>query len=81
MSFLHRRELSEIIGFMTIAEGSRSSGAKKKAWVQMKLHNALGEETYERYEPVFSELIDLLKKAADDPEVLKNIKKKDNFCC
>lgn len=47
----------------------------------MKLHNALGEETYERYEPVFSELIDLLKKAADDPTILKNIKKKDNFCC
>jgi hypothetical protein len=77
----HRRELSEIIGFMTVAEGSKSTGARKKAWVQMKLHDALGVETYERYEPVFSELIDLLKKVADDPKILKNIKSKYDLCC
>ena len=60
------------------------SGDEKKSFVMSRIKDILGNESYERYQPVISMAIDLLKTISRDKSVLEgldSLKKKLCFSC
>ena len=60
------------------------SGDEKKSFVMARIKDILGNESYERYQPVISMAIDLLKAISRDKSVLEgldSLKKKLCFSC
>jgi hypothetical protein len=60
------------------------SGDEKKAFVMARIKDILGNESYERYQPIISMAIDLLKTISRDKSVLEgldSLKKKFCFSC
>ncbi len=60
------------------------SGDEKKSFVMSRIKEILGNESYERYQPVISMAIDLLKAISRDKSILEgfeSLKKKLCFSC
>jgi hypothetical protein len=60
------------------------TGDEKKSFVMTRIKDILGNESYERYQPVISMAIDLLKTISRDKSVLEgldSLKKKLCFSC
>jgi hypothetical protein len=60
------------------------SGDEKKSFVMARIKDILGNESYERYQPVISMAIDLLKAISRDKSMLEgfeSLKKKLCFSC
>ena len=60
------------------------TGDEKKSFVMARIKDILGNESYERYQPVISMAIDLLKTISRDKSVLEgldSLKKKLCFSC
>jgi hypothetical protein len=60
------------------------TGDEKKSFVMARIKDILGNESYERYQPVISMAIDLLKAISRDKSVLEgfeSLKKKLCFSC
>jgi hypothetical protein len=72
MSFYVRFEGTELLGKMLDAETLHptESGEFKKNYVLREIRSELGNEHYNRYLPVLSEIIDLLKSIANDNNVI-----------
>ena len=83
--------MSEATIFTIIIDLMRSTqtingltGDEKKSFVMSRIKDILGNESYERYQPVISMAIDLLKAIARDKSVLEgfeSLKKKLCFSC
>jgi hypothetical protein len=83
--------MSEATIFTIIIDLMRSTqaingltGDEKKSFVMTRIKDILGNESYERYQPVISMAIDLLKAIARDKSVLEgfeSLKKKLCFSC
>ena len=60
------------------------SGDEKKSFATARIKDILGNESYERYQPVISMAIDLLKAISRDKSMLEgfeSLKKKLCFFC
>ena len=83
--------MSEATIFTMIIDLMRSTqaingmtGDEKKSFVMARIKDILGIEPYERYQPVISMAIDLLKTISRDKSVLEgldSLKKKLCFSC
>jgi hypothetical protein len=66
-----------LILFMNIAQKSEDfllNGSSKKEFVLTKVKLFLGPESYERYSPMVSAMIDLLKAISKDKKILDGLK-------
>ncbi len=57
------------------------TGDEKKSFVMSRIQDILGNETYERYQPMMSMVIDILKAISRDKSVLEGFESlKKKFC-
>ena len=68
-------KIPELIHF---AEKNLLHGRSKKEFVIESLQVILGDDEYSRYEPIITEVIDLLVKIGNNPAILKLEK---SCCC
>ena len=66
--------LHVILELMVIVQGSGLVGSEKKQMVLGRIRENLDDGVFERYEPVFSMTIDILKLVASDPTLLNGLK-------
>ena len=66
--------LHVILELMVIVQGSGLVGSEKKQMVLGRIRENLDAGVFERYEPVFSMMIDILKLVASDPTLLNGLK-------
>jgi len=69
--------IKAVISFMGVAQKSEvlfGNSAAKKQFVLSKTKLYLGHETYERYAPMVSAMIDLLKAISRDKKILDVLK-------
>jgi hypothetical protein len=67
-----------IIGSM--GQAQKNQVDNKKDFVMNVLKNTLSDDVYERYEPLISLIIDLLKDISKNKDILKDLKKANCFC-
>ena len=68
-------KIPELIHF---GEKNLLHGCSKKEFVIASLQSILGDDEYARYEPIITEVIDLLVKIGNNPTILKLEK---SCCC
>jgi len=74
--------VEQIINLMTIVENSDKTGVDKKASVMKKIKDNLGTETYDRYSPLISMVIDAVVSISKNEIVLDELNKMvSKFCC
>jgi flagellar biosynthesis regulator FlbT len=70
------------VEFMKIASTFKGmTGEEKKYFVMEKIRAHLGEESYNRYELLFSVMIDGIMDIAKDKNILAELKKINKCCC
>lgn len=72
-----------ILGFMVKVEKIKKlKGKEKKKWVQVKIKEILGEESYERYSPFISVTIDFIISLSKNRKAfLKSFNNNSFLCC
>ena len=69
--------IKAVISYMGVAQKSEllfGNSTAKKEFVLSKIKLYLGQETYERYAPMVSAMIDLLKAISRDKKILDGLK-------
>ena len=56
-----------------------TGGEDKKAYVMQKIKDNMDDENYERYEPIFIVIVDIIKPIATDKKLLDGLHKSKCF--